>query len=148
MRRSPSAFRPARRLIPAALIVLAMRASGLPAAPNPPQPNQKPDAGAGARAEKAQGPFIPWKGEPGVSVSVQEIMERQRDAPPLGSRIRRIREHPPLEDLLPQNPDSPEVSQWPPSTDADTAQGGSVEPLAPQSPSLSFKAISLLTPHE
>ena len=131
--------------------LLAMGA-GKPLKPAPiPQASGSQEGGSRENAaDGAQGPFVPSQGEPGISVSVEEIMARQQAAAeafgPL--RIRALREHPPREIPLPQDPDSPAVSQWPPPDERTASQTEAVEPLAPQIGYLSFKAISLLSPHE
>ncbi len=59
---------------------------------------------------------VPWQGEPGISETVGEIMKREEAQQYIsGPRVPRI--HPfrrmPNRGFLPQNPDSPESSEWP-----------------------------------
>jgi len=59
-------------------------------------------------------------------------------------RVRAMREHPPRELPLPQDPDSLPVSQWPPLDEKAVVQMEAVQPESPQIGYLSFKGVSLL----
>lgn len=130
---------------------LAVLGATRPPKPAPNSESSGPQAtdSMGAAPDGAQGPFFPWQGEPGVTVSVEELMTRDRAAQSLGPvRVRAMREHPPRELPLPQDPDALPVSQWPPPDGRAMAQTESLQPESPQIGYLSFTAISLLAPHE
>jgi hypothetical protein len=89
---------------------------------------------------------VPWTGEPGVTETVAEIMEREARAPkiPMLPREREAPERRPTPIAV--NPASPAVSQWP--LQAEGAVAAQAAPLAPQTFGTNFKAISLLAPNE
>lgn len=94
---------------------------------------------------------IPWKGEPGITETVADIMDREARTVPKGPRpLRETREAPPRDPTFLQNPPAPDISQWPPaeasaSTSFSTGPLGDsgVVPLSPQTPGISFKGVTV-----
>ena len=103
-------------------------------------------AGPAENPESEQVRGTPWRGEPGITESVAQIMERQsrrqaaiknEEEEPERSRPKRSRQ---------PNPDSPRVSRWP-SGALETVL--SPAPLSFHSVGTSFKAVTLLeAPHD
>jgi hypothetical protein len=84
---------------------------------------------------------VPWTGEFGISESVAEIMERHRVTRPENLEEETEEEvQRPNRRILPQNPASPRVSQFPAATKGEATPA---QPLAPQTPSTSFTAATL-----
>ena len=103
-------------------------------------------ARAGNGSDPAETVGVPWTGEPGVTETVAEIMEREARAPKIptlpGETGAPGRRPAPIG----VNPASPAVPQWP--FQAGGALASQVGPLAPQTVGTNFKAISLLSPNE
>ncbi|MBI4748124.1 MAG: hypothetical protein HY774_06515 [Acidobacteria bacterium] len=93
---------------------------------------------------------VPWTGAAGIIETTEQMMIRERQAQLLPKKPRPLRkelEHERDKDL-PQNPDAPAVSQWPPVNENDVSQrpgqpGLTVQPLAPQTTSTSFTGATL-----
>jgi hypothetical protein len=115
-----------------------------------PAEREKP-ASAARPGDPAETKGIPWKGEPGITETVAEIMDREaRTVPPGPRAIRETREAPPRDPTYLQNPPAPAISQWPPAeASASTspspgALGDSgIAPLSPQTPGISFKGVTV-----
>lgn len=92
-------------------------------------------------SQQEANPTLPWRGEPGISLTVEQIMaqEAARGSEPvwrIGRKPPRIR---PDRGSLPQNPESKETPQWP-------AAGSSESRLpteAPQTLGVSFTGATL-----
>ena len=88
-----------------------------------------------SRAQAQEGPFTPWVGERGITETVDQIMRRDSHETPWdpreGVRATREREYPDRGGL-PEDPNAPNASQWPPISGL---QGGSGLPaVAPTTP--------------
>jgi hypothetical protein len=91
---------------------------------------------------------IPWKGAPGVSESVAQIMAREElaRAKPKTIRLKKEREGP-ERDRLPQNPASPRAARWVPDLSIADSVQTSTEVLAPQTPDVNFTGATLADTH-
>jgi hypothetical protein len=65
-------------------------------------------------AAAQEGPLTPWVGERGITETVAQIMERERQRPPGPHNVELDREVIELEHPPRPNPDSPAVAAWPP----------------------------------
>lgn len=115
----------ATQLVPAAAV----------AAPLPPvadQPQVLPDGSIVG---------VPWTGERGITETVAQIMERERNAPPVdASRPRETKPWLDYSSVPPKaSPDAPVVAQWPPAP----AVIGLRAPLNPQTVGTSFKGVGV-----
>ncbi len=94
-----------------------------------------------AQTESAEILGIPWTGGPGVTETVEQIMQRELEFPPdrqfrMGLKPKRTR---PDRRLLSQNPLSPEVASWPIN-----ANRGLLSPtVSPQTLGVSFTGATL-----
>lgn len=94
---------------------------------------------------------MPWKGEPGITETVAEIMDREARTVPQGPlAIRETREAPPRDPTFLQSPPSPAVSQWPPAeaSASTSSSGGALDDsaialLSPQTVGISLKGASV-----
>src|SRR2546426_590016 len=101
-------------------------------------------AGAAREEERVQG--IPWRGKPGVTESVAQIMERQARGRAPGSAVaRETHRHVPRLNPRQADPLSPAVSRWPPS---EALAQVPEQTLNPQPVATNFKAVSRLSPPE
>jgi hypothetical protein len=98
---------------------------------------------SGRAGEGGETVGVPWTGAPGISETVAEIMAREAEAARGPQRAPRPA-RPPHRRLAPlrTHPSSPAVSSWP------VREASLAAPLSPQPVGLSFKAISLRSPHE
>ena len=93
---------------------------------------------------------VPWTGAAGIIETTEQMMIRERQAQLLPRKPRPLRKELEYERPkdLPQNPDAPAVSQWPPVDESNSSQrpdqpGLTVQPLAPQTTSTSFTGATL-----
>ncbi|HNJ40133.1 MAG TPA: hypothetical protein PKZ53_06555, partial [Acidobacteriota bacterium] len=93
---------------------------------------------------------VPWTGAAGIIETTEQMMIRERQAQLLPRKPRPLRKELEYERPkdLPQNPDAPAVSQWPPVDESNSSQrpgqpGFTVQPLAPQTTSTSFTGATL-----
>jgi hypothetical protein len=107
--------------------------------------------GAGHPGDPAETKGILWKGGPGITETVAEIMDREVRTAPRGPRpIREAREAPPRDPNQLLSPPAPAVSQWPPVEESAVTPpaGGSLgesatAPLSPQTPGISVKGVTV-----
>src|SRR5262245_13771376 len=115
-----------------------------------PAEREKP-ASAGRPGDPVESKGTPWKGEPGITETVADIMDREARTVPQGPRpIRETREAPPRDPFYLQSPPAPAVSQWPParaSAGTSTSDGplgdSGIAPLSPQTPGISLKGVTV-----
>src|SRR5262245_1499833 len=94
----------------AALTTLVLFAvmTGLPTLAQEKDPMRLPPP----RVEKGKTTGVVWTGEPGITETVAEIMQREAGLPIGALRLREKRQH-----VFPQekrvNPEAPAISQWP-----------------------------------
>lgn len=93
-------------------------------------------------AQETGASVTPWSGEPGVTETVQQIMDRQSLTPErtgwrIGLKPKRIR---PDRRNLSQNPASPAISQWPPPKENESSLSPS---FSPQTPGTNFLGATL-----
>jgi hypothetical protein len=125
------------------LMLVLFIAIGLPRASGAADPNA-PTLPVTVDPQETMG--TPWYGEPGITETVDDIMARSRihDAF-IGPRWRaQIEPQERERDKLPQNPDAPAVSKWPPGDPASEPQlEGAVTPLNPQTVGTSFLGVQI-----
>ncbi len=115
-----------RRLCWRGLVVALLLASagGIAAAADSPAQDEAAAATVG----------VPWTGEPGITETVSDIMERERWAPATTAGARETKPRHVLTGPRRQNPSAPAVPQWPvPETSSSLP-----EPLLPQTVGTSF----------
>ena len=113
-----------------AMLVVPVAAAAAPLPPVVDQPQVLPDGSIVG---------VPWTGERGITETVAQIMERERNAPPVDASQPRVTKPwldystvPPKKSL-----GAPPVAQWPP------ALGGQMAPLNPQTVGTSFKGVGI-----
>jgi hypothetical protein len=102
--------------------------------------------GAAHPRDPAETKGILWKGGPGITESVAEIMDRDARTALLGPRpIREAREASPRDPISLLNPPAPALSQWPPAEESSATPLGesALAPLAPQTPGISIKGVNV-----
>jgi len=128
---------------------LALGSWGPAATQGKPAPAAREKQGTAAHpGEPAETKGIPWKGEPGITETVAEIMDREARTVPQGPRpIRETREAPPRDPTFLQSPPAPAVSKWPPPDSTSPSDGllgdSGIAPLSPQTPGISFKGVTV-----
>ena len=85
---------------------------------------------------------VPWTGEKGITLTVDQIMAQEKPVPFTHVRIRR--EHNAHLRRI-KNIDAPEISSYPPNSTIDNRGGGGNSPAATQTIGASWRAVTLAT---
>jgi len=89
---------------------------------------------------------IPWAGEPGVTLTVAQLMAREKARPRAAEgHARQIKPRPPLPLKTATDPSSPETARWPAPEETGTAELAPA-PYLPQAIGVNFRGVSRAGP--